>query len=69
MSYSFFVRKVWVQTRDNDIYVFKMVFILFAEKKNQEKKARKQNWLKEETTSINKYILNIYFLIFRNFEW
>ena len=69
MSYSFFVRKVWVQTRDNDIYVFKMVFILFAEKKNQEKKARKQNWLKEETTSINKYILNIYFLILRNFEW
>ena len=68
MSYSFFVRKVWVQTRDNDIYVFKMVFILFAEKKSQEKKARKQNRLKEETTSINKYILNIYFLILRNFE-
>ena len=68
MSYSFFVRKVWVQTRDNDIYVFKMVFILFAEKKNQEKKARKQKGLKEETTSINKYILNIYFLILRNFE-
>lgn len=41
MSYSFFVRKVWVQTRDNDIYVFKMVFILFAEKKNQEKKNKK----------------------------
>ena len=68
MSYSFFVGKVWVQTRDNDIYVFKMVFILFAEKKNQEKKARKQNRLKEETTSINKYILNVYFLILRNFE-
>lgn len=68
MSYSFFVRKVWVQTRDNDIYVFKMVFILFAEKKYQEKKARKQNRLKEETTSVNKYILNVYFLILRNFE-
>lgn len=68
MSYSFFVRKVWVQTRDNDIYVFKMVFILFAEKKKQEKKARKQNRLKEETISINKYILNVYFLILRNFE-
>ena len=68
MSYSFFVGKVWVQTRDNDIYVFKMVFILFAEKKYQEKKARKQNRLKEETTSVNKYILNVYFLILRNFE-